>query len=80
MEGFGGDGMTDATTDTDAPTCKLGRPLTDCALRRVAGCETLHDVLTHLHPPWALLVELRSRGDLTPEVRAWLRRVELVTT
>lgn len=65
-------GTTEEATNTE---CGLGRDLGDCSLRD-AGCNTLHDVLGHLIPPFELIAELRNRRDLSPSVASWLRRVE----
>lgn len=63
---------------TPAPAvCELGRQLGNCALRQ-AGCGSLYDVLCTLYPPPALLVELRSRQDIDPDVARWLQRLENV--
>jgi len=64
-------------TDTDTPTCGLGRSLGACALRS-AGCERLYDVLVYLYPPSDVLAELRARADLTPSARAWMRRLATI--
>ena len=59
----------------EPPTsCRLGRPLGDCSLRRI-GCDSLFDVLTWVYPPPGLIDELRSRPDLDPDVRIWLKRL-----
>ena len=67
----------DTDTDTDIPTCGLGRALGACALRS-AGCERLLDVLGYLYPPWEVIAEMRSRNDLTPSARQWLRRLQTI--
>lgn len=65
-------------TDTDEPaTCGLGRSLGNCALR-AAGCERLYDVLLYILPPADILRELRTRNDLTPKGREWLRRLATI--
>ena len=66
-------------TDTkdEQPTCGLGRSLGACALRS-AGCERLLDVLVYLYPPSDVLAEMRSRNDLTPSARAWVRRLATI--
>ena len=67
----------DTDTDTDTPPCGLGRSLGACALRS-AGCERLLDVLVYLYPPSDVLAEMRSRNDLTPSARQWLRRLATI--
>ena len=66
-------------TDTkdEQPTCGLGRALGNCALRS-AGCERLYDVLVYMYPPPDVLAEMRSRNDLTPSARAWVRRLATI--
>ncbi len=70
---------TEPTQATEAaPTsCELGRKLGNCALRR-AGCGSLYDVLCMVYPPQDLLTELRTRQDLDPTVREWLRTLAKV--
>lgn len=67
------------TKDTKEPAlyCGLGRSLGACALRS-AGCERLLDVLVYLYPPSDVLAEMRSRNDLTPAGRAWVRRLQTI--
>jgi hypothetical protein len=67
----------DTDTDTDTPPCGLGRSLGACALRS-AGCERLLDVLVYMYPPPDVLAEMRSRNDLTPAGRAWVRRLQTI--
>jgi hypothetical protein len=63
-----------SSPDAASPTCRLGRPLGDCALRR-AGCGSLYEVLAFVMPPMVLVAELRRRQDLPVEVRHWLVRL-----
>ena len=67
----------DTDTDTDTPPCGLGRALGACALRS-AGCDRLFDVLGYLYPPGEVIAEMRSRNDLTPSARQWLRRLATI--
>ena len=66
-----------ADESKDTPTCGLGRSLGACALRS-AGCEQLFDVLKFLYPPGEIIAEMRSRNDLTPAGRAWVRRLQTI--
>lgn len=67
----------DTDTKDEQPTCGLGRSLGNCALRS-AGCEQLFDVLKFLYPPGEILREIRSRNDLPPSARQWLRRLATI--
>lgn len=66
---------TTTATDEAPKGCELGRRLSHCALRR-AGCGSLYEVLKYLYPPHSVIMELRNRADLPPEVADWLRRLE----
>lgn len=65
----------EASSHLASQRCELGRRLGDCALRR-AGCGSLYEVLRFTFPPHSLIVELRGRSDLAPEVAAWLHRLD----
>ena len=65
------------TTDAAPRGCELGRRLSHCALRR-AGCGSLYEVLKYLYPPHSVIMELRNRPDLPPDVVDWLRRLEVL--